>query len=65
MAVLKKSLDQAKNELEALGAKTHAVVADVRDYDALQDACDQIQVSLGPITDLVCGAAGNFLCLSK
>jgi len=55
-------LDQAKSELEELGAKTHAVVADVRDYDAMQDACDQIQVSLGPITDLVCGAAGNFLC---
>lgn len=55
-------LDHAKSELEALGAKTHAVVADVRDFDALQDACDQIEVSLGPITDLVCGAAGNFLC---
>lgn len=56
------TLDHAKSELEALGAKTHAVVADVRDFDVLQDACDQIQVSLGPITDLVCGAAGNFLC---
>lgn len=55
-------LDQAKSELEALGAKTHAIVADVRAYDAMQDACDQIQVSLGPITDLICGAAGNFLC---
>ena len=55
-------LDHAKSELEALGAKTHAVVADVRDFEAMQDACDQIQVSLGPITDLVCGAAGNFLC---
>lgn len=55
-------LDHAKSELEALGVKTHAVVADVRDYDAMQDACDQIQVALGPITDLVCGAAGNFLC---
>lgn len=55
-------LDQAKSELEELGAKTHAAVADVRDFDAMQDACDQIQVSLGPITDLVCGAAGNFLC---
>jgi len=55
-------LDQAKVELEALGAKTYAIVADVRDYEAMQDACDQIQVALGPITDLVCGAAGNFLC---
>jgi NAD(P)-dependent dehydrogenase (short-subunit alcohol dehydrogenase family) len=55
-------LDHAKSELEQLGVKTHAVVADVRDYDAMQDACDEIQVALGPITDLVCGAAGNFLC---
>ncbi len=55
-------LDHAKSELEELGAKVYAVVADVRDYDAIQDACDQIQVSLGSITDLVCGAAGNFLC---
>ncbi len=55
-------LDQAKGELEALGAKIHAVVADVRDYEALQDACDEIHVALGPISDLVCGAAGNFLC---
>ena len=55
-------LDQAKTQLEALGAKTHAVVADVRDFDAMRDACDEIQMSLGLITDLVCGAAGNFLC---
>lgn len=55
-------LDHAKSELEALGAKTHAVVADVRDYDAMQDACDEIQAALGTISDLVCGAAGNFLC---
>ncbi len=55
-------LDFAKTELEALGAKVHAVVADVRSFDAMQDACDEIQISLGPITDLVCGAAGNFLC---
>ena len=55
-------LDRAKSELEELGATTRAVVADVRDFDAMQDACDQIQISLGTITDLVCGAAGNFLC---
>jgi len=55
-------LDAAKTELEALGAKVHAVVADVRNFDAMQDACDEIQMSLGEITDLVCGAAGNFLC---
>ena len=55
-------LDSAKSELEELGAKVHAVVADVRNFDVLQDACDEIQIALGPISDLVCGAAGNFLC---
>ena len=55
-------LDRAKTELEELGAKVHAVVADVRDFDAMRDACDEIQIALGSITDLVCGAAGNFLC---
>lgn len=55
-------LDHAKAELEELGAKVHAIVADVRSFDAIQDACDEIQISLGSITDLVCGAAGNFLC---
>ena len=55
-------LDDAKNELEGLGSKVHAVVADVRDFDVLQAACDEIQIALGPITDLVCGAAENFLC---
>jgi NAD(P)-dependent dehydrogenase (short-subunit alcohol dehydrogenase family) len=58
-------LDHAKGELESLGAKVHAVVADVRDYQVMQDACDEIQAALGSITDLVCGAAGNFLCLAN
>ena len=58
-------LDHAISELEQIGAKTHAVVADVRDFDALQDACDEIHIALGPITDLVCGAAGNFLCAAE
>ena len=58
-------LDNAKSQLEEIGAKTHAVVADVRDFDAVQDACDEIQIALGPITDLVCGAAGNFLCAAN
>ncbi len=58
-------LDNAKSELEQLETKVHAVVADVRDFGALQDACDEIQIALGPISDLVCGAAGNFLCAAN
>ena len=55
-------LEHAKDELEALGTKVFAVVADVREFDVLQDACNKIKTELGTITDLVCGAAGNFLC---
>ena len=58
-------LDNAKSELEAIGSKVHAVVADVRDSEAMQDACDEIQIALVTITDLVCGAAGNFLCAAN
>ncbi len=58
-------LDNAKSKLEEMGVKVHAIVADVRDFNALQDACDEIQIALGPITDLVCGAAGNFLCAAN
>lgn len=40
----------------------YIVVADVRDIEAMQDACEEIQIAFGSISDLVCGAAGNFLC---
>ncbi len=63
-------LDSAKAELEKFefvegASNIHAMVADVRDFDALQDACNEIQIVLGTITDLVCGAAGNFLCAAN
>ena len=48
--------EQARAEIEALGAEAAAVTADVRDYAALEAA---IRKS-GPIDILVCGAAGNF-----
>ena len=54
-------LDAAAAELSALGAKVCPVVADVRDYAALEAAFARSCEELGPMDVLVCGAAGNFL----
>src|SRR5690242_18133687 len=53
-------LESAARELQGLGAKVSASVADVRDYKALEAALDQCKRTVGPIDVLVCGAAGNF-----
>ena len=58
-------LDAAAKELEALGARVLARVADVRQMPALQAAIDETRAALGPIDVLVCGAAGNFLCRAE
>lgn len=54
-------LDTAKAELEQLGGKVFASVADVRDPEALEDFLGAAETALGPASILVCGAAGNFL----
>jgi len=53
-------LDGAAAELRALGAKVFAQTADVRDYAALESAVNGARDALGPMSTLVCGAAGNF-----
>ncbi|HSO23186.1 MAG TPA: SDR family oxidoreductase, partial [Chondromyces sp.] len=55
-------LESAARQLEELGAKVAAEVADVRDFDALAQALDATRNALGPVNHLVCGAAGNFPC---
>jgi NAD(P)-dependent dehydrogenase (short-subunit alcohol dehydrogenase family) len=54
-------LDVAATELRALGATVCPVVADVRDFAALEAAFATSRAELGPMDVLVCGAAGNFL----
>lgn len=54
-------LDAAAAELSALGANVCPVVADVRDFAALEAAFARSLEELGPMDVLVCGAAGNFL----
>lgn len=55
-------LDAARKELEAMGAKVFAAAADVRDYQALDAAIARCETELGPMSVLICGAAGNFPC---
>jgi NAD(P)-dependent dehydrogenase (short-subunit alcohol dehydrogenase family) len=55
-------LEGAARELEGLGARVVAEVADVRDYEALERSFENTRSALGPINHLVCGAAGNFPC---
>ena len=43
-------LEQARAELEALGARVHTVIADVADAEALDRAAEDIEAALGPIT---------------
>jgi NAD(P)-dependent dehydrogenase (short-subunit alcohol dehydrogenase family) len=54
-------LDTAATELRALGATVCPIVADVRDFAALEAAFAKSKAELGPMDVLVCGAAGNFL----
>ena len=61
----KERLDNAKIELEDLGAEVLAVSADVRDYVAVIEALEDCSETLGNIDVLICGAAGNFPCAAK
>ncbi|MES2821946.1 MAG: SDR family oxidoreductase [Pseudomonadota bacterium] len=54
-------LDGAAIGLRELGAEVLPVVADVRDYQALEQAVQRTADEVGLIDVLVCGAAGNFL----
>ncbi|MFM0220869.1 SDR family oxidoreductase [Paraburkholderia dipogonis] len=54
-------LDTAATELRAFGATVCPIVADVRDFAALEAAFARSRAELGPMDVLVCGAAGNFL----
>jgi NAD(P)-dependent dehydrogenase (short-subunit alcohol dehydrogenase family) len=53
-------LDEAVSLIESTGGTALGVAADVRNYEALQNAFRQTQEKFGPIDILICGAAGNF-----
>src|SRR5439155_7732210 len=54
-------LKAAASELEAHGVRVSISVADVRDAELVADALDKARDDVGPISTLVCGAAGNYL----
>jgi NAD(P)-dependent dehydrogenase (short-subunit alcohol dehydrogenase family) len=54
-------LDAAADELGELGARVSTSVADVRDPDAVSAAFIKARNDIGPVSTVVCGAAGNFL----
>jgi NAD(P)-dependent dehydrogenase (short-subunit alcohol dehydrogenase family) len=54
-------LDAAADELGELGARVSTSVADVRDPDAVSAAFAKARNDIGPVSTVVCGAAGNFL----
>jgi 2,4-dienoyl-CoA reductase [(3E)-enoyl-CoA-producing], peroxisomal len=58
-------LEPTRDELRALGVRSAARVADVRDAAAVNDAVSAIASELGRIDILVNGAAGNFICLAE
>lgn len=53
-------LDGAATEIRALGGAVFARSADVRDYAAVEAAMNGACDAFGPMSTLVCGAAGNF-----
>lgn len=51
--------------IRAAGGRAGHACADVRERESLAGAIDQLERELGPATDLINNAAGNFLCASE
>lgn len=54
-------LETAAHALKKHGVRVSFSVADVRDAEALERALGKTRDEVGPVSVLVCGAAGNFL----
>src|SRR5690606_26793140 len=59
------NLTAMKEQIEAGGGKCFAVAADVRDYEAVENAIAKTVEHFGKIDIVVNGAAGNFLCAAE
>ncbi len=58
-------LEQTVAAIQAAGGTAAWASADVRERDSLIAAIDRLEDQLGPASDLVNNAAGNFLCASE
>jgi 2,4-dienoyl-CoA reductase [(3E)-enoyl-CoA-producing], peroxisomal len=59
------NLAAMKEQIEAAGGKCFAVAADVRDYEAVENAIAKTIEHYGKIDIVINGAAGNFLCAAE
>ena len=59
------NLEAMKQTIEANGGECFAVVADVRDFEAVENAIAKTIEHYGKIDMVVNGAAGNFLCKAE
>lgn len=59
------NLEPMKKLIEDAGGTCFAVAADVRDYEAVENAMAETVKHFGKIDIVVNGAAGNFLCFAK
>jgi NAD(P)-dependent dehydrogenase (short-subunit alcohol dehydrogenase family) len=58
-------LEAVTAEIRQAGGQAAYACADVRDRASVDTAIDQLEAELGPLTDIVNNAAGNFLCASE
>lgn len=61
VAVVGRNPEKAQNAAKEIGPDAIGLSADVRDYDAIRSAMQEVAAKLGPLDVVVSGAAGNFL----
>ncbi|MEU7811272.1 SDR family oxidoreductase [Pseudonocardia sp. NPDC049154] len=61
VAVAGRNPEKAKTAADSIGVGALGLSADVRDYEAIRGAMEQVAAELGPLDVVVSGAAGNFL----
>ena len=59
------NLEAMKQSIEAIGGECFAVVADVREFEAVENAIAKTVEHYGKIDIVINGAAGNFLCKAE
>lgn len=61
VAVVGRNPEKAANAAQEIGHDAMGLSADVRDYDAIRGAMENVANSFGPLDIVISGAAGNFL----
>jgi NAD(P)-dependent dehydrogenase (short-subunit alcohol dehydrogenase family) len=61
VAVVGRNPEKAADAASQIGGDSMGLSADVRDYDAIRGAMQQVADNFGPLDIVISGAAGNFL----